>query len=66
MEFEEVRSVSVKEAIRIAKFMQAKKQAAAGFARDDGDLELAERLDKEFATLEMLIDIAERWKADAD
>lgn len=58
--------MEIKEAIQRAKLMLALKENAASTSDYFGRKEDAEIHRKDIAALETLIDIAERWKADAD
>lgn len=58
--------MTIKEAICTTRRIAGMKQRAAALARDFGDALSTETLEDEVEALEMLIDIAERWKADAD
>lgn len=58
--------MEIKEAIHRVKYIASQKQRAASLARDFGDALSTDTLDMDVEALEMLIDIAERWKADAD
>ena len=66
MEFEEARGMEIKEAICTVKRIAGMKQRAAALSREFGDAVATDTLGREVEALEILIDIAERWKADAD
>lgn len=58
--------MEVKEAIKLAHHMAGQKQRAASLADGFGDTYSADMYNRDVEALEMLIDIAERSKADAD
>ena len=58
--------MEIKEAIQLARHMAGQKQRAAALAEEFGDAYSTDMLRRDVEALEMLIDIAERWKADAD
>lgn len=58
--------MELKEAICTVRRIAGQKQRAAALSREFADVVATETLDSEVEALEMLIDVAERAKADGD
>lgn len=58
--------MEIKEAIGRVKYIASQKQRAAALAEEFGDAYSTDMLKMDVEALETLIDVAERWKADAD